>query len=78
MRTDPTPPQDDRARCVDPVHILAATLLLAVTAFCAFGFQASRERPFNESWGIRVIYGVAGLACLLGILALLIPRKPKT
>jgi hypothetical protein len=54
---------------------LAALVLLAILAFCVFGFLASYEPPFAESWGIRLIYGLIGAVCLSLLIVLLLPRR---
>ncbi|MCB1088257.1 MAG: hypothetical protein KDM63_14505 [Verrucomicrobiae bacterium] len=57
-------------------RIVGATLMLAVMAFCGFGFLATFE-PLDASTQLtwRIVYGLVGLACLGGIVALFVPRK---
>ena len=50
---------------------LVSAVLLAIIAFCGFGFMATFEPPGFIGW--RIIYGVGGLACLLGIVGLALP-----
>jgi len=57
-------------------RILAVLDLVALAAFCVFGFLASYEPP--GSWGARYIYGIAGCGCVAGIAALLWPRLLKS
>jgi hypothetical protein len=56
-------------------RILAALALLPFLAFCVFGFIATFE-PLDPSIQLfwRVIYGLAALACVGGIVGLLRPR----
>ena len=53
-------------------RILALLVLLAIAAFCGYGFFASFEPPGNQ--GARSIYGIAGCGCLAGIAAFFWPR----
>ena len=48
-------------------------LLLAVSAFCGFGFLATFEPLKNPAAGIvfRIGYGVIGLSAILGIVLLI-------
>lgn len=46
---------------------LATLALLAVAAFCGFGFVASYESP--DFGPFRVIYGAVGVACAAGVVA---------
>ena len=48
------------------VAILGSLLLLAVAAFCVFGFLATFE-PTDNALVFRVGYTVIGLGCLAGI-----------
>jgi len=57
------------------VRILLALLLLAVTAFCVFGFLATYEPP--GALALRIVYGVAGVLCLIGAGWLLLPHRPS-
>ena len=52
--------------------VVASLLLLAVAAFCLFGFLATFEptdRP-ETFWAFRIGYGVVGVGCLGGIVVL--------
>lgn len=53
-----------------------AVVLLALSTLCLFGFLATFE-PLDESTQLawRAGYGLAGLACLGGLVALLRPRR---
>lgn len=54
--------------------IVMSLLLLAVAAFCLFGFLATFEptdRP-SQFLAFRVGYGVVGVGCLAGIVALVV------
>jgi hypothetical protein len=57
-------------------RIIGALALLALLAFCVFGFMATFE-PLDASTQLtwRAVYGLAGLACLGGIALLSRPRK---
>ena len=57
-------------------RILGATALLALTAFCTFGFLAAGEYPEPDKrlpWQIG--YGALGLLCLTGVVLLLRFRR---
>lgn len=58
------------------LKIIGSLALLAVLAFCVFGFMATFE-PLDASTQLtwRVIYGLAGLASVGGIVFLLRRRK---
>jgi hypothetical protein len=45
--------------------IFIGVVLLAIAAFCAFGFVAAAEPPFNGNIGVRLLYAIPGLSCLL-------------
>ena len=49
--------------------ILGSFLLLAVAAFCGFGFLATFEPTDNvtQFMAFRIGYGVIGVGCLVGI-----------
>jgi hypothetical protein len=51
------------------VLILGSILLLAVAAFCVFGFLATFEPTDNETqfMAFRIGYAVVGVGCLIGI-----------
>ena len=51
------------------VAILGSILLLAVSAFCGFGFLATFEPTDNvtQFMAFRIGYGLIGLACLMGV-----------
>ena len=48
------------------VAILGSLLLLAVAAFCGFGFLATFE-PTNNALAFRIGYAVIGFGCLVGV-----------
>ncbi len=52
-----------------PVTIIGSLLLLAVAAFCVFGFLATFEPTDNTTQFIafRIGYAIVGVCCLLGI-----------
>ncbi len=49
--------------------ILGSLLLLAVAAFCGFGFLATFERTDNvgQFMAFRIGYSVIGVGCLVGV-----------
>ena len=59
------------------VHVLFALVLLAIAAFCVFGFMATFEPPADANKPLRVIYGLVGVGCLAGAAWLATPRRPK-
>ncbi len=61
------------------VAILGSLLLLAVAAFCGFGFLATFEPTDNvpQFMAFRIGYGVIGLGCLVGIGFLIINAVRK-
>ena len=48
------------------VAIVGSLLLLAVAAFCVFGFLATLE-PTSNAMAFRIGYTVIGLGCLVGV-----------
>lgn len=48
------------------VAILGSFLLLAVAAFCGFGFLATFE-PTDNALVFRVGYTVIGIGCVIGV-----------
>ena len=58
------------------LRLFGSVLLLAVAAFCAFGFLATFEPlPPAVQWTWRGIYILIGLACLAGAVRLGWPQK---
>jgi hypothetical protein len=55
------------------LRILVALALLPIAAFCAFGFLATFEPPGHIP--LRIAYGVVGMACLIGMVWIALPRK---
>jgi len=53
------------------VAIVGSVLLLAVAAFCVFGFLATFE-PTDNALAFRVGYTVIGFGCLVGAGLLLV------
>ena len=60
--------------------ILGSLLLLAVAAFCAFGFMATFEPTdrATDFLAFRIGYAVVGLASLVGVGVLLVNARSKT
>jgi hypothetical protein len=48
------------------VAIFGSLLLLAVAAFCVFGFLATFE-PTDNAIAFRIGYAVIGVGCLVGV-----------
>lgn len=61
------------------VTILASLLLLAVAAFCLFGFMATFEPTDRtaEFWAFRIGYAVVGVGCLIGLGVMLVKTVGK-
>ena len=56
------------------VTILGSILLLAVAAFCVFGFLATFE-PTDKTtqfMASRIVYGLVGVGCLVGVFVLIL------
>ena len=58
------------------IKLLASLALLAVAAFCGFGFLATFEPPGSVGW--RIGYTVVGLACLAAAAWLLLGGRRGT
>ena len=56
------------------VAIVGSLLLLAVAAFCAFGFMATFEPTDRtaEFLAFRIGYAVIGVGCFIGVVVLLV------
>ena len=56
------------------VAILGSLILLAVAAFCAFGFMATFEPTdrATEFLVFRIGYAVVGIGCLVGVVLLIV------
>ena len=54
--------------------LFGSLVLLAVAAFCAFGFLATFEPTNNagEFLAFRIGYAVVGLGCVAGLIALIV------
>lgn len=44
-----------------------ALILVALAAFCLFGFLASFEPGVKSAMMFRFVYAIAGIACLAGV-----------
>ena len=51
--------------------IVGALVLLAIAAFCLFGFAASFEGRSGLFLAFRIGYAVIGLGCLAGVVVLI-------
>ena len=58
------------------VRILLALILLPITLFCAYGVLATFEPPGHVP--LRITYGLIGLACLVGVVWIALPRRGST
>ena len=58
--------------------LFGSVLLLAVAAFCLFGFLASFESNETTFVVFRIGYAVIGAVCLAGILALVVNAISKS
>jgi hypothetical protein len=56
------------------VAVLGSLLLLAIAAFCVFGFMATFEPTDRtaEFLAFRVGYAVVGVGCLVGVVLLIV------
>ena len=54
--------------------IIGSLLLLSIAAFCLFGFLATFEPTDTpgQFMAFRIAYGVIGIGCLAGIVALVV------
>lgn len=61
------------------VAMFSSLLLLAVAAFCMFGFMATFEPTDNRTQflAFRIAYAVIGLGCLVGTGALIVNTVRK-
>ena len=61
------------------VTILASLFLLAVFAFCVFGFMATFEPTDRtaEFFAFRIGYAVVGVGCVIGLGVLLVKAMGK-
>jgi hypothetical protein len=62
------------------VTIIGSLLLLAIAAFCAFGFLATFEPSDTPGMFMvfRIGYSVVGVACLVGTIALIVKGVRKS
>jgi hypothetical protein len=58
-------------------RITIAVALLAIAVLCSFRLQSYAYPALTGQWGIRVIVGLIGSACLLGLVMLFLPRNPR-
>lgn len=55
-------------------RVLLMLVLLAIAAFCLFGFLATFEPPQYPGW--RVAYGTVGVICIIGAIGvMLVPHR---
>jgi hypothetical protein len=59
--------------------LIGSALLFAVAAFCLFGFLATFEPTDTPGQfrAFRIAYGVIGVGCLAGIVALVVKSVRK-
>jgi hypothetical protein len=56
------------------VTVVGSILLLALAAFCLFGFLATFE-PSNTPgmfWAFRIGYAIVGIGCVVGVCVLIL------
>jgi hypothetical protein len=56
-------------------RVLLTLILVAITAFCCFGFLASFEPPGFLVF--RWLYGAVAVACVVGIVTLWLAKTPR-
>lgn len=83
MRPPNSPDKLTRSPAHSPMKTLARIIavlgLLAIAGFCGFGFQATFELSEARSrlpWQIG--YTTLGLVCVVGMVALVRPRRDRT
>ena len=54
------------------IAIVGSLLLLAVAAFCIFGFLATFEDNTAQFIAFRIGYSVVGLGCIFGVILLIV------
>jgi hypothetical protein len=60
------------------MRIGTMVILMAVLAFCVFGFMATFEpMDATRKFVMRGLYGVVGLVCLITIIWAARPQKPE-
>ena len=57
------------------IAIVGSLLLLAVAAFCVFGFLATFEP--GQFMAFRIGYSVVGLGCIAGVILLIVNSARK-
>ena len=48
------------------IQVTGVVILIALAAFCVFGFLAAAEAPTEAVWSFRLLYGITGLGSLVG------------
>jgi len=59
------------------VRLASVVVLLMIVCACAFLAVAAREAPPDSWWAFWSLYGAVGLACLVGAVWLLWPKRSK-
>lgn len=59
-------------------RVVASLCLMAIAVFCSVQLQTYAELALKGQWLLRVVFGLAGSGCLLGIVMLALPgeREP--
>jgi hypothetical protein len=57
-------------------RVVIAVALLAIAVLCSYRLRSYADPALTGQWGVRVIVGLIGSACLLGLVMLFLPRKP--
>jgi roadblock/LC7 domain-containing protein len=61
------------------VEVVAAVVLLALAAFCLFGFLATYEptEAPGMNWTFRIGYAVVGISCVVCVVVLILKAVRK-
>lgn len=46
--------------------LVGGILLIGIVAFCTYGFLSAPEAPADMVWSFRLLYGIIGVASLVG------------
>jgi hypothetical protein len=57
-------------------RITIAVALMVIVVLCSVRLQSYAYPALTGQWGVRVIVGLIGSACLLALVMFFLPRKP--